>query len=145
MPFVMKVLPQDWLDYVKNQPVLRIATISEDRVPHITPVWFVFDDSIFYIATDQHTKKLKNIKKNKNVSLVIDSYDPNNWDIVKGIVFNGIAELLERPEETKKAKTLFRQKYTHYASKYADWLDGKGKKSAIILKVIPSRSSFWID
>lgn len=146
MPLAVKILPQNWVEYVQAQPVLRIATLGDDRVPHVTPVWFAFDGSTFYIATDPNAKKLRNIKKNKNVSLVIDSYDTNNWDLVKGIIFTGTAELIEIPEETKKAKTLLRQKYPHYANKYSDWLEGKeGKKPAIIIKVVPSRYSFWID
>lgn len=141
----MKLLPAKWIEYVKNQPVLRIATVGDDQIPHITPVWFAFDGSAFYIATDHHTRKLRNIRKNKNVALVVDSYDPNNWDMVRGIIFKGTAELLEIPEETKKAKTLLKEKYPHYASKYSDWLDGEERKRAVIIKVTPSRYSFWTD
>jgi nitroimidazol reductase NimA-like FMN-containing flavoprotein (pyridoxamine 5'-phosphate oxidase superfamily) len=146
MLFGVKLLSQNWAEYVKNQPVLRIATVDDNCIPHVTPVWFVFDGSVFYMAFEKSTRKLNNIKKNKNVSLVIDSYDQYNWDKVTGITFNGIAEVLKISDETKKAKKLLKQKYPYYATKYADWLDGgRSKPSAVIVKVTPSRYLFWTD
>jgi general stress protein 26 len=60
--------------YLKAARIARIATVENSR-PHITPVWFLYDGRNFFVSTGTGTRKARNIQKNHEISLVIDSSD----------------------------------------------------------------------
>lgn len=144
----------NWLvSFVSQNPILRLAILQDDNTPHVTPVWFAFDGNAFYIATDldkktgRPTKKVDYIKKNKKVAVVIDSYNPDNWDEVRGVMFQGTAEFVqENSDEYLYAVKLLKMKYSEYRHKYSDWLEGKrAEKKAIMIKVVPFKFTFWLE
>ena len=49
--------------FLKEQKILRLATIGPKGVPHIVPVWYLFSGKKFYIGTNTKTRKAKNLKK----------------------------------------------------------------------------------
>ena len=63
------------IKFLLNNEVCRVATVSSDNIPHVVPVSYIIIDNLFFFATDYNTRKYKNLKKNKNVALVIDIYD----------------------------------------------------------------------
>lgn len=82
------------INFIVKNECCRLATCFRDK-PHVIPVSYIFLDNCFYISTDYKTKKLKNIKNNPYVSLVVDIYSPPNH---KGIVVDGRVELIENGE-----------------------------------------------
>ena len=71
--------------FLKSSEVCRLATVSKDCRPQVTPVIYVMDKMNFVIATDYGTKKLKNVKENPRVALVVDQFHPNKAVMVEGI------------------------------------------------------------
>ena len=69
--------------FVKQMPVCRLATATEECEPVVRPVWAVFDGANIYIASDPDTPKLEHIEANPQVSMVFDDYDKNNWSNIK--------------------------------------------------------------
>ena len=95
------VLSGSEIEYLKSQRLARIATVSRNGAPEVSPVAFEYHDRYFYVGShDQSiffkTQRYKNITSgNTKVSLVIDdlaSIDP--WR-PRGIKVNGTAEVLE--------------------------------------------------
>ncbi|MEM2759940.1 MAG: pyridoxamine 5'-phosphate oxidase family protein [Nitrososphaerales archaeon] len=131
--------------------MLRLAVIQDDNFPHVTPVWFVFDGNAFYIATDLYrktgrtTKKVEYIKKNDKVALLIDSYNPVDWDQVQGVMIQGIAEFVQdNSDEYRYAINLLKKKYPDYRGKYSKWLEGKDpKRHPIVIKVAKFKYTYW--
>jgi uncharacterized protein len=62
----------------------------------------------FYIFTEYDTKKLRNVKNNNFVSLVVDIYLPQNH---KGIVICGSAQLVEKGMSFQKIYAIFFNKF----------------------------------
>jgi nitroimidazol reductase NimA-like FMN-containing flavoprotein (pyridoxamine 5'-phosphate oxidase superfamily) len=144
----------DWLvSFVDHNPVLRLAVLQEDNTPHVTPVWFAFDGRVFYIATDfdrksgRSTRKVDCIKKNNKVAVVIDTYNPEQWDEVRGAMFQGTAHFVQEDSgEYRHALELLKKKYPEYRGKYSDWLEGKGpERKAIVIRVVPFKFAFWSE
>ena len=87
------------LAYIKSQHLIRIATVSNERQPDVTPVGYEFDGFFFYIGgrNVSQTRKYRNIKSgNVRVSLVLDdllSIKP--WN-PRGIRIYGTADFIER-------------------------------------------------
>ena len=46
-----------------------IATVRHDGRPHLTPLWYIWLDSIIYICTGSETQKFANLYHNQNVAL----------------------------------------------------------------------------
>ncbi len=100
----------------------------------MTPVVYVFDGTHFYIAIDYGEKKLKNLKENSKVALVID--DRTKFR-TRGIMVQGTAEILERGETYRYALKLLFKRFEMYRND--PWEEGESP----ILKIIPLRKASW--
>jgi nitroimidazol reductase NimA-like FMN-containing flavoprotein (pyridoxamine 5'-phosphate oxidase superfamily) len=74
--------------------LLRLAVIVPKRSklpvrPHISSVWYLWQGGHFWISTSEDRLKIRAIKKNPNVALVIDTESTP----YKGVIVDGIAEL----------------------------------------------------
>ena len=67
-----------------HTPVARLATASLDGLPHLVPVVFALHDEVIYTAIDakpkttQRLRRLANIERNPQVSVLVDHYD-EDW------------------------------------------------------------------
>jgi uncharacterized protein len=96
------------IQFLLNNEVCRVATVSPGNIPHVVPVSYIFTDNLFFFATDYNTRKYKNLKKNKNVALVIDIYDSTNN---RAVAIQGTGEFIERGEDFKKMYDIFYRKF----------------------------------
>ena len=76
-------------DFLKEAPTAIICSINEDGTIHGVPVWFKYESGQFIIATPEKSRKVRNIAKNNNVSLIIDVGSP----AIKGVIVYGKAEV----------------------------------------------------
>jgi len=90
------------LDYLRSQPLARIATVARDGQPDVTPVALEVDGSTLWICgageAVLRTRKLRNIAAgNRQVALVVDdlpSFDPF---VARGIrIYGRAADPVER-------------------------------------------------
>ena len=91
----MPVLKRRELDFLKEYELCRLATASKDAKPHVVPVIYTLDGEDVIIAVDYKTKKLKNLRENRRVALVVDTYRPN-----RGLMLEGDCEIVERGGST---------------------------------------------
>ncbi|MGI0089806.1 MAG: pyridoxamine 5'-phosphate oxidase family protein, partial [Nitrosopumilaceae archaeon] len=59
-------------EFLRSQKILRLATVDEKGIPHIVPVWYLYENGNFYVGTNTVTKKAKNVSKNTRVSFCVD-------------------------------------------------------------------------
>ncbi len=87
------------IEYLKSQPLARLATVSTTGQPDVTPVGFEFDGVYFYIGgrNPVDTRKHKNVRAgNTRVALVVDDLaSVNPWN-PRGIRIYGEAQLVQR-------------------------------------------------
>ncbi|MEM3083870.1 MAG: pyridoxamine 5'-phosphate oxidase family protein [Nitrososphaerales archaeon] len=119
------------LAFINKYEVCRIATVGNGK-PHITPVCYMFIDGKFYIATDYDTRKYRNLMKNKNISLLIDVYQPN-----KAVLVEGIAEIIEEGKEFREVYERFYKKFAWV--RQAPWRE----KEAPFIGIKPIRKISW--
>ena len=100
--------------FLDGTDVARIATVDEQNRPHVVPIIFAFDkdNHKFYLTTFRGTRKLRNMRRNKSVSLLVDEYSNSTK---KGIMFNGIAEIINpNSKEFRRAVKLLTDKLAYY-------------------------------
>ena len=65
------------VEYIRSQPLLRVATVAPDGQPDVVPVGFAFDGTHFWIGgyDPTHTRRTRNLQGgNDKVALVIDEF-----------------------------------------------------------------------
>ena len=67
----------------------RLGTINEDGSVHIAPVYFKYEDGQILMATQEPSRKIRNIKRDNRVTVLIDTTDLP----FKGALVYGTAEL----------------------------------------------------
>lgn len=104
-----------------QSPVARLATATEDGVPHLVPVVFAVQGDVIYTAVDakpkttQRLRRLANIAKNPRVSLLVDDY-AEDWARLWWVRADGTASVHRDGEPMRTAYRLLRDKYAQYQS-----------------------------
>jgi nitroimidazol reductase NimA-like FMN-containing flavoprotein (pyridoxamine 5'-phosphate oxidase superfamily) len=128
----MGVLTSRQLAFLKARELCRLATASKEGKPHVVPVIYAMDGEDVVIAIDYGTKKLKNLKENRSVALVVDEYRPN-----RAVMIEGECEILERGKEYLRLLRLLFDRFEYYRKN--PWGEGESP----ILKVRPVKAVSW--
>ena len=126
-------------EFLKIQKILRLSTIDKSNFPHITPVWYIFNDEKIYIGTNTKNQKIKNVEKNNHVSFCVD-VGVNSPDIY-GVMGQGIANIIL---EIPKVRTIAEK----ILLKYFKTLENKSAKELLedtdcVIEIIPQKYSEW--
>ena len=114
----------------------RLGTINEDGSVHIAPVYFKYEDGQILMATQEPSRKIRNIKRDHRVTVLIDTTDvPFRGALIYGtaeldyedIIPKRIAIFERRPWDTS------REAGEAYARKLSD------KWDCVIIRVTPQR------
>lgn len=128
--------------FVRSARVAHLATADDKGQPHVIPICYAFDGKELYSSIDEKPKRtyplklrrLKNIRSNPRVAVVVDRYD-ENWKKLAYMLIFGTAKVLTRGPRHKRAILLLRRKYSQY------------RKMAIherpIIRIQPSRTVSW--
>ena len=126
-------------EFLKEQKVLRLATVGKNKTPHIAPVWYRYSGKKFYIGTNTKTKKAQNVKKNNKVSCCIDV--GVNAPNIYGVLVQGNANLIT---DNSKVKIIAKK----ILSRYFKTLENKSAKELLddtdcIIEIVPEKFTVW--
>lgn len=97
-----------------------MATVSGDGQPHLVPVTFATWDRVVVIAIDHkpktttNLKRLRNIKANSRVSLLVDEYDDADWSRLWWVRVDGLARVIEDETERLPLAGRLQERYEQY-------------------------------
>lgn len=128
----MSLLKKNELSFLESNELCRLATATPDGIPQVTPVIYALDGCNVVVATDYGTRKLKNLKVNPKVSVVVDKYHPN-----KGVLIQGDCVIYEKGKEYLRLLKILFKKFEYYRNN--PWKEGE----VPILKIIPRRVHSW--
>ena len=120
------------MKFLKSHELCRLATASKGGRPHVVPVIYTLDGEDIIIAIDYKTKKLKNLKENPKLALVVDDYHPN-----RGLMVEGDCEILERGSEYLRLLQILFDRFVFYRKN--PWGEGESP----ILKVRTTKVVMW--
>ncbi len=109
---VRNLFSEPEIEYLKTQPLLRIATASGKGQPDVVPVAFEFDGQCFWVGSHSQeifhrTHKYKNVRDgNKLVSLVIDDLESVDPWRPRCIKVYGTAEVMDHKGQFGPGKYL---------------------------------------
>ena len=107
---------QKELEFLKKQQVGRLATLSRDQSPHVTPLCYATDGERLYLNTTYDSKKARNIRENSKVSFVVDEFIC--WGDFRGMIVSGKAEFVLRGKLHQIGRDLIYKKYPKWQESY---------------------------
>ena len=131
-------------DFLKAGRVARLGTADGAGQPLVVPICYAFDGRHCYSAIDakpkRHApgrlKRVRNIKENSRVSLLVDDYD-EDWSRLRYVVLQGRADLLSEGTEFTYAVDLLLEKYGQYRAMSLD------RNSGLVIKITPDQVVQW--
>ncbi len=127
---------------MRESRVARLATASRSGQPLVVPICYVYDGECFYSAIDrkpkrvplEQLKRVRHIRDNPHVCLIIDEYD-EDWSQLRYAIVQARAEILWEGDERQRAIALLRQKYPQYQK-----MDLTG---CPVIKIVPRKITHW--
>ena len=122
---------ENHLDQFLDQKYINLETYKKDGTPVRTPVWFVIDNDLIYVITRDSTGKVKRLRNNQDVRIVLCSFkgEPKSeW-------IKGKAENITGDEANKIIK-LRKKKYGMFARLSGIFTSQKGNLMVYSIKMI---------
>jgi nitroimidazol reductase NimA-like FMN-containing flavoprotein (pyridoxamine 5'-phosphate oxidase superfamily) len=119
--------------FLNRNELGRLATLSQDGMPHVVPVCYIYHAGNLLIAIDYETKKYQNLLANKKVAFVVDVYRPRMY----GVLIQGKAKIVEAGPEFQEAYRLFHKKFSWVRAD--PWKEGE----APFIIIEPNKKTSW--
>lgn len=66
---------QSLIERLTRERNVWLCTLRADGSPHVTPVWFVYLDDVFWISSGDRNVKVRNVGEDPRVSLALEDGD----------------------------------------------------------------------
>ena len=119
--------PKRVLTRLEEERNIWMATTRPDGRPHLTPIWFIWHNSLIYICVKPTSVKARNLAKNPATALSLE----DGSDVV---ICEGTAELMPAPWSAE-LKAKFKAKY--------DWDIDTDKEYGHVLAITPKKWLSW--
>jgi PPOX class probable F420-dependent enzyme len=122
---------------VEWERVARVATCGSAGIPHVVPVCHVLAGGKIYLGSGDDARKVKNIRENPNVTVVVDVYS-DAWDQLRGVMIQGRATLVERGPRFRRIRDRLYRKYPQYPKEAA-----LSPSDSVVIEVTPTHVFSW--
>ncbi len=138
----MGAFSQKELEYLREQEVGRLATVSRKQIPQVTPVAFGADEDKVYVNIKHDSVKARNTRGNPRVSFVVDDFPPfdGTAEGLHGVLISGKAELISSVKLHEKGRDLIYEKFPGYEEAFPIREDGYSNH---ILVITPTKVLSW--
>lgn len=79
-------------EFLNSAKIARICTHNKDGTIHAVPVWFKYENERLIIGTPKASRRLRNIRRNNNVTVLIDESGPST----RAVIIYGEASIDEK-------------------------------------------------
>ncbi len=129
--------PREMEDFLSEKNLARIATVKPDNSPHVTPVWYLWEENQLLVPIVKGSVKEINIKQNSRVAVTVDSdASPHRAVIIEGTatIDGELNEEVERRFYQKYLKPGDIERYAEYA--HATY-------QTLLIRIRPERIISW--
>ena len=110
-----------------------IAAIRRDGRPQMTPNWFLWDGSHFYVSTTKTRQKFKNFRRDPRVQLAVD--DPTGF---KCVIIDGTVEIWENHDRGLPFFRRITEKHRGEAPDDQTILERLAREQRVLLVISPT-------
>jgi PPOX class probable F420-dependent enzyme len=84
-------LDPKFLPLLAGRRIASLGTLNETGSPHLTAVWYLYQDNCFFIATSSRTRKARNLAARPTATLMVESRKPGGE---RGVTATGPVEVI---------------------------------------------------
>ena len=138
----MSVLPADVTAFIAGARLGRLATADGTGQPLVVPICYAWDGEALVSAIDAKPKRagdlkrVRNIRENPKVSVVIDQYD-EDWRRLRWVIIQGLAEIITAGRDFAAGIDLLLSKYPQYHGL------ALSRERGTMIKVRPAKVLQW--
>ena len=141
----IKMSNEEIYSFLQKQISLQIGTINKDGSPHLTTMWYLYDEDNFIFHTYTKSQKIINLKRDSRITLLTEA--GTQYSDLQGIIVYGNAEIIngkDNLEEVTRYMEMVGEKYIEDEDG-AQYIEGMKlqapKRSVVIVK--PSKFISW--
>ena len=133
--------PQERDAFLETQRTCRMGTIGPGEVPHVTPLWFVWDGEALWMYSILKSQRWANLRRNPAVGVVVDTGD--TYFELRGVEFSGEAEEVGEQPRVGQPNAELTEPERLFAGKYAaaEQMGYDGRHAWLRLR--PEREVSW--
>lgn len=130
----MTDIKKEIIEYLEKKPFITLATCSLDGLPITHPIAHVTEGATVYFVTDEFTRKVQNIKENKNVAFsAFEEID--QIDQIKSLQMEGSASIIPKGPE-------FTNVWEMILIKFPFMKDMPPNPNNVIVKIAPKKCHY---
>jgi len=128
-------------DFVARSRTGTMATIGADGQPHLVAMWYGVLDGEIWVETKAKSQKAVNLRRNPKVSFLIE--DGDTYDTLRGVAFEGVAEIVEDPDTIFKVGISVWERYNGpYTDDLKPAVDMMMNKR-VAVRIVANRTRSW--
>lgn len=106
---VLRMTADELEDFLRRERTVRLGTVSPDGDPHVSPLWFVWDDGTMYFNSLKRSRRGRDLAYGSRVAACLDG--GHEYGELHGAVLYGTLAPVEDPQLGAKVRKLFGEKY----------------------------------
>jgi PPOX class probable F420-dependent enzyme len=128
-------------EFVTRSRTGTMATIGPDGQPHLVAMWYGVVDGEIWVETKAKSQKAVNLRRDPRISFLIE--DGSTYDTLRGVSFEGVAEIVEDPETIFKVGVSVWERYNGpYTDDLRPAVDMMMNKR-VAVRIIANRTRSW--
>ncbi len=131
----LRLTPEELDAYLATQRTLRLATVDDDGVPHVVPLWFVWHDSAIWLNSLRRSRRHDHLRSGRPAGLVID--DGDRYGELRGVRMTG------RPKIVPDDDPVRLEAYRRFGRKYFGRDDLPSQASYETVRIVPDELASW--
>lgn len=126
---------EQWL---KDDLIIWLTTVSPDGKPHTIPVWFWWDGEGVLIFSEPKTRKVRYLRENPAVTLALQTRDEGE----EVVALEGTAEFMAEPT-TVLMNAEYAAKYAHLFPRINSTPEKMAAQYTVAIRVEPTKVIAW--
>jgi Pyridoxamine 5'-phosphate oxidase len=103
--------------FLTTERTCRVASIGGDGSPHVTPLWFVWDDSSLWLTSIVQSQRWSDLQRDNRVSVIVDA--GSEFMELRGVEIRGVAHVVGEVPRTGEPLADLETPERLFADKYA--------------------------
>lgn len=127
--------------FLNTERVCRLACISVAGLPHVSPLWFVWDGSELWLNSTVRSQRWRDLERDPRVSVVVDG--GVEFNELRGVELSGEVQIASEVPRTSAPRAELAAVERLYAEKYSGTSLFEADGRHAWLRLTPTRLVSW--